>query len=291
MKPDIIHYLDYRSYLKDLIAWLREENHSLSMRKISSIAGVSSPNWVQQVVSGRIKAKPEAIERLAQYAGLSKRDKERFVQLLSFDKASTLNEKDEILRKILQDRRKMSAYTLENYQYQYFSSWYIPVVRELCTNPGFDGTEEWIAKRTQPSIRKSNVRRALRILAKLKLIKKDSSTGKWLVTTNSVVTPSEVASLAVKRYHEKISELGRSAISTFEREERDIRSITLGLSKKKYTELKRKLEDFWYELMEFASTDNETERVFQYTMHLFPISSELKNCDPDIIEDQNDSIE
>ncbi len=278
--PNTIHYLDYRSFLQDLVEWLRSENHSLSMRKIAEIAGASSPNWVQQVISRRIKAKPEALERIADYAKLSQNSKKQFLLLAAFDHARTLEEKEALLQKILRERRNVSLYTLENDQYQFFSSWYIPVIRELCTHPDFDGTEEWITQRIQPSIRPSNVRRAMRILSKLHLIKKDEISGRWVMNSTTVTTPSEVTSVAVKRYHQKIADLGKLAISTLPREERDFRSVTLGLSEKEYQKIKKRLEEFWYELMDLASECKKTEQVYQYTMQLFPVSSNIDSPCP-----------
>ncbi|MDG5815678.1 TIGR02147 family protein [Chitinispirillales bacterium ANBcel5] len=281
MKPDIIHYLDYRSYLNDLVTWLKKKSPELSMRKIAEIAGASSPNWVQQVVSRRIKAKPEALRRISQFSNLSHTDTERFVLLAAFDHAKNLNEKDLLLRKILRDRRRAKYYTLENHQYQFFSSWFIPVVRELCTHPQFDGTEEWIASKIQPPVRKNSVKKALQILSDLNLIRKEKNSKRWEKTTNSVTTPSEIASVAIKRYHKKVMKLGEEALETIPRDQRDFRSITLGLSEKRYKEIKKRIEEFWYELLEYAANDNNTERVFQYNTQLFPISTLTKENSSD----------
>jgi uncharacterized protein (TIGR02147 family) len=81
-----------------------------------------------------------------------------------------------------------------------------------------------------------------------------------------------VLSLAVTTYHKHVIELSHDAIERFKPAERDIRSVTFGISKAGYEEIKKRQETFWKELLAYADTQTSVDRVYQMNMQLFPVS-------------------
>ena len=69
-------------------------------------------------------------------------------------------------------------------------------------------------------------------------------------------------------------QLAHDAIKVFAPGERDVRSITIGLSEPAYGELKSRLENVWKEVLEFAGTQQEIEKVYQVNLQLFPLIRE-----------------
>ena len=122
------------------------------------------------------------------------------------------------------------------------------------------------------------VKKSIDLLETLKLITREES-GKWIHTDRTISTPSEVISVAVIKYHQEIISLSKEAIERFRPEERDIRSVTLGVTKKGAAELKKRMEAFWKEILSYSDTQDDVEQVLQVNMQLFPLSiiKEKKN--------------
>ncbi|MBD3391300.1 MAG: TIGR02147 family protein, partial [Chitinivibrionales bacterium] len=106
--------------------------------------------------------------------------------------------------------------------------------------------------------------------------KGDSRSDRWVQTDAVISTPSEVLSLAVTRYHRDMIALGRDAVERFGPSQRDIRSVTLGMSKEGYREVKRRLEAFWNDLLVFSETQGSQDTVYQVNMQLFPLTRDKK---------------
>jgi uncharacterized protein (TIGR02147 family) len=274
MLPDIYKYLDYRQYLMDLFAALNQRDPSFSLRRFARIAGSTSPNYLQLIRSRKLNLHPDALDAIAHDVPLKKKEADFLKILVNFDHAKTHGEKDLYFRKILQKREYKSIKTLTREQFQFFSHWYIPVVRELVIRDEYPGDPEWIAGKVMPPISESKARKGIALLEKLGLIRQDPTTQKWEMTQNVISTPSEVLSLAIATYHRDVIALAGEAIDRFKKPERDIRSVTLGLTADGVVEAKRRLEMFWKEMLEFGGTQNHAKRVFQLNMQLFPLSNE-----------------
>ena len=89
-----------------------------------------------------------------------------------------------------------------------------------------------------------------------------------------ISTPSEVLSIAVKNYHRNVIKLAGEAIERFEKPQRDIRSVTVGLSEEGFDEVKKRLESFWKELLDFSAGEKNIKKVYQINMQLFPLSKD-----------------
>jgi uncharacterized protein (TIGR02147 family) len=79
-------------------------------------------------------------------------------------------------------------------------------------------------------------------------------------------------------YHLDTIELGRDSLSRFKADQRDIRSVTLGIPESKIKELKSRVEAFWSDLLAFANESGDVEKVMQVNIQMFPMS---KGCDSD----------
>jgi uncharacterized protein (TIGR02147 family) len=275
MRPDIFTYLDYRHYMSDLFASLKAEDHSFSFRAFAKHAGSTSPNFFQLIRDRKLNIGPANIVALSAALGLSKKEEEYFETIAAFDHAKTHEEKDRHFHRMLVSREYRSIKQLEKEQYVYFSHWYIPVVRELVTCPDFSGEPAWIAERIVPQISESKVRKGISLLESLGLIGKEG--GRWIQTVNSAIsTPSEVISLAIIKYHQDVIALARESLERFDMNERDIRSVTIGVSNEGFGEIKKRMEAFWKELIAFGDTQKTVEQVLQVNMQVFPLTKDIK---------------
>jgi uncharacterized protein (TIGR02147 family) len=271
MNPNIYTYLDYRHYLIDLFSELKKENPSFSFRSFAKMAGSSSPNFLQLIQARKLNIQSAGIHSLSQNIKLTRKERSYFEYLVDFDHAKTHAEKDRFFRLILLAREYKQIQTLDKSQYELFSHWYIPVIRELVVSPHFNGNPAWIGERIIPPVSPAKVKKGIAVLLSLGLITKNDA-GAWAHTDRVVSTPSEVLSVAVATYHKNVLSLARDAIERFSPDERDIRSVTLGVSMEGYMEVKKRLEAFWKELLAYAEAQKNVDRIFQVNMQLFPLS-------------------
>ena len=272
MHQGIYSYLDYRHYLGDLYLSLKKADASFSMRSFAKMAGSSSPNFLQLVRERKLNIRPAGIHALSRSLRLPARERKFLECLVAFDHARTHDEKDRCFRSILHAREHRQVRTLQRSQYELFSHWYIPVVRELVIDPRGRGDPAWIGRRIVPAVSPSKVRKGIAVLESLGLIRRGGN-GAWEQTDRAVSTPSEVLSLAVTTYHKSVIRLAREALEAFGPEERDVRSVTVGVSAEGYAEVKRRTEAFWKELLAFSGAQGTSDgRVYQVNMQIFPLS-------------------
>jgi uncharacterized protein (TIGR02147 family) len=267
----IYTYLDYRHYLTDLFAALKAEEKAFSFRTFAKMAGSSSPNFLQLIQARKLNIQSAGIHALSQSLKLTRKERSYFEYMVEFDHAKTHDEKDRYFRQILLTKEYKQIQTLDKSQYELFSHWYIPVIKELIVSPGFTGDPAWIGEQIIPPVSPAKIRKGITVLSSLGLIRKKEN-GTWVHTDRVVRTPSEVLSVAVTTYHKSILALARDAIERFPPEERDIRSVTLGVSIEGYTEVKNRLEAFWKELLAYAEIQKSVDRIYQVNMQLFPLS-------------------
>jgi uncharacterized protein (TIGR02147 family) len=276
MKLNIYTYLDYRHFLTDLFNELKSEDLSFSFRTFAKLAGSTSPNFLQLIQARKLNIQTAGIHALSQSLKLKRKERSYFESMVEFDHAKTHEEKDRYFRQMLLAKEYKQIQTLDKSQYELFSHWYIPVIRELIVSPHFSGDPDQIGEQIIPPVSPAKVKKGIAVLSSLGLIRREEN-GIWVHTDRVVSTPSEVLSVAVATYHKNILGLAREAIERFPPEERDIRSVTFGVSAEGYAEVKKRLETFWKELLVYAETQKNVDRIFQVNMQLFPLSKKGEN--------------
>lgn len=293
-KPDIFAYLDYRKYLRDAFEALKaaaqagraasktrtaakgrgtgEARAKISYRSFAKEAGYSSPNLLQLILAGERDLAPAQIPGTVRALRLNKQETEFFADLVAFDRAEGFDEKTFHYQRMLRSRRHAEARPIEKGQFEYLEQWYHPVVRELVAHPEFDGTPEWLTGRVHPRITSAQAEKSLQLLEQLGMIRRDAATGRLMQADAQISTAPEVASLAVANYHRSVLKLAEGSIDAFDGDHRDLRAVTLGISKDKFPELKRKLEAFWREILDLGSEAGPIEDVYQVNIQAFPLT-------------------
>lgn len=271
--PDIYTYIDYRHYVLDLIAALRNERSDFSYQGFAEMIGASSPDFLRQIRDRNFNLSAGAIEALVTYVPLSDPQADYFREIVAFDQAQTNDEKEQHFHEIRSLREYRTIRQLNKQQFDIFSHWYLPAVRELVCSPRYRDDPQWLTEHVVPQISLNQAEEAITILQSLKLISYDSDSKCWRQTHEVVSTPATVRSSSLKKYHKHMISLGQEAIDRFAPSQRDIRSVTLGLSEEGYEEVCRRVTGFWKELLAYAETQKDADQVVQVNMQVFPLST------------------
>ena len=270
-RPNIFNYLDYRSYLRDMFAYYKEKDSKFSYRYFSGKAGFASPNFIQLVMTGKRNLTADSLSKIAKGFGLKKKERDFLENMVLMNQAKNHDDKNHYYHRLMTDKGITGVRHLEKASYDYFSTWYYPVIREVVLFGEGRLTAEDIAKLLNPPITVAQAAKALAVLVELKLIVKNKD-GAWAVTDKAVTTGPEVTSLVIANFHREMIALAREAIERFPREERDISALTLSIDGNNIAELKKRIAEFRKELLTFACNEKGSNQVVQVNFQLFPVT-------------------
>lgn len=275
---EVHEYLDYRAYLRDFYAAKKAESKSFSYRSFARKAGVSSPNYLKLVIDGRRNLSARMAERFAKACGLDQENARYFVCLVSFSQAPTSAEKAKEYAKLTSFRSYRRAHKLDLAHAAYYGDWYMPVIRELAAFRDFREDPAWIAEQLLPAITRTQAARALETLMALGLLVRDEQ-GKLVQADAMVSTGPETTGLHIAAFHRAMTSRALESIDLVSKEERDISSLTLGLSRGGLVAFKQRLQRFRRELLELSALE-DAEQVVQLNFQLFPLSRSPKRGAP-----------
>ncbi len=266
---DLYCYLSYRDYLRDAHQCLKEKDSKYSFRYMSQKVGSSSPSWLSDIIKGRINLTESYLANLVKIFKMGKKQERFFKLLVSYDQAASHELQKKYLQEILMSKElKVDIITVK--KFEYFSKWYIPVMRELLFTTDFDGTDySMLAKFFVPPIKEKEAHEALQILIDLELISQDSK-GYWRPTSKVVSKDSSISSVYIPAYHLENIRLGSESIERFEKEERNISSVTMNLTQEQYQNACEEIQRLREKLLNMSTVSGNTGPIYQCNIQLFP---------------------
>ena len=168
-KISIFTYEDFRKFLEDKFNELKAEKPVYSYRYFSKKAGFASPNFLKLVILGERNLTKESIQKFSNALGLNQKEYEYFENLVFLNQSKTMQEKRFYFENLSKNKKFLLIKKLEKLQYDYYSIWYVPVIREMIELTSFINDDHWIAENIKPTIKPSEVRKAIKILKDLKI--------------------------------------------------------------------------------------------------------------------------
>jgi uncharacterized protein (TIGR02147 family) len=268
---DLYDYIDYRCYLHDYYQQRKSRHPYFSCRYIAQKVGFRSASFFSQLLKGRCNMSPAMALRFAKFLKLNKRQTDYFEALVQYCQAKTHDAKRRAFERLMSCRgAKVSI--LNPDRFAYFDNWYFPVIRELLHFYPFDGDYRELASLVHPPIRPDDARRAISVLTRLGLIRKESS-GRYVRCDQcGISTGAECASVVLDSYHKSTLDQAGYAIEQLPRDERTISTLTLSLSEEAYCKIDEELAAFRRRVMDIAANDRDEERVYQYNFQVYPVT-------------------
>ena len=270
--PDLFKYLDYRHYLKDYYREQKEKKGSrFSFRSFARAAGLSSPNFLKLVMDGKRNLGPEGIVHFIKALRFNKEEAAYFENLVHFNQASTDDERNEWYKRLSTSKKYREVKQIEKDYFVYFSRWYYAAIREMVLLPDFKEDPDWIARKLSPPITTREATTALELLQKMGFLKRDK-TVRLIQSERNITTAREVQSLAISNFHRQMIKQAAESIERTTADKRDISSLTVALSKEKFQEAKRRIQEFRRELNILLSEDGKSDSVYQINFQIFNLS-------------------
>jgi uncharacterized protein (TIGR02147 family) len=258
-KPEIYSYSDFRHYLKDLYTFQKKTDKRYSHRFIATKVRATSSGWFSDVISGRINLTATYISRLISVFKLPVAEADYFRALVDCSQSTNLEDKNRYLELLLENR-KSGAKTVTREQFIYYSTWYIPVIRELLFFYDFNGDYRKLARMLRPPIRVAEARGAIDILKELQFIEPDAN-GNLKPKDAILRKESSFKSLQWANFQKSAMELATEAIDHFNREERDISSVLVSLSPETMRIAKDEVARLRKKLLKLSEADQHRNTV------------------------------
>jgi len=270
IEPDVLQYSNYRTYLADYYEFKKAQSPIFSHRYFALKAGLSSPNYLKLVMDGKRNLTKKSSMKFATALGLKGLRADFFENLVFFNQADALTERNANYENILRTRAKAGLKKLDEAQFRLFSNWRHIAVRELAATKGFRFDARWVAKKLGQSVTEKQAEESLQLLATLGLLKKTANG--FMQSEVNITTSDEVRSLLVKNYHHEMIRLADKALDTMPASRRDISSITIPILAKDFGKVKEHIQLMRKELLNLAAGPGSGEDVVQVNIQLFPLT-------------------
>ncbi|MBX7149525.1 TIGR02147 family protein [bacterium] len=266
----VFSYTNYREFLKDWYQATKSSRASMSFRTFSERGGFKSTNILKFVMEGKRNLTEDSIVKFATALKLNKQESDFFRNLVYMNQAESHDARDNHYKKMLQSKKYGNLKPIEKNQYEFYSAWYHPVVRELVCQDEYKGNIAWLLSRIHPSITETQALKSIEVLENLGFIRKKD--GKYEQHETLITTGPESASIALHNYHQNMLTLAKELLPLVPAAKRDVSALTLGVASHKIPELKKKIREFREDILKFVSQDNKADEIVALTLQLFPLT-------------------
>jgi uncharacterized protein (TIGR02147 family) len=251
-------------------------NPGFSYQVFAHKAGIPNKGFLYNVITGLKNLSKSSAVKLAQAMGLGASESDFFENLVSFNQAKNLRERNYFFEKLcaIKSTKSGSALVreLRAEQYEFYSTWFFSAIRSLIDMHPFVDEFAWLAKSVYPPIKPLDAKKAITLLQKLGMIRKGEK-GRLEVVDKTITAGEEVVQLGLLNFQKQTAELALKAIEEMPKDKRNISGMTLGISRKTYDLICQEIRGFQSRLQKLAEVDTEADNVYQFNFQFFPISN------------------
>lgn len=263
-------FLDYRVYLRAVIAAKRAASPAFSLEMLGRKTGCLTKSHLSLILSGKRNLTRARADALGKALGLTETELCYFRPLVAFTDAKASADRETYLSILVAESQRRKGATLPLMAYRVLESWHGLVIRELARLPGFDA--DAVPQRLKGRLSASEARRAVTALVETGLLA--PAPGGGLVASDETLrTSDEISSLAIRRYHRSVLALAADVLDTDPVSDREFGSITLLLRPSDKPKLKELIKTFREQALALAApADDPDARVSQLNLQMYDVS-------------------
>jgi len=270
LPPSVYDYRDYRAFLRDWWEHRKAIDRRLSLRAFAQRAGYESFSVYRNIASGLRNLTPRYLPGFQKALGLGEREKEFFALLVDFTHATTIEgrqERWEAMRRLL----PLQAYRMDDRHREFWEEWHHVAVLQSLFVLDISDDHAGLGLFLEPPIGAMEARRSLKLMAKLGLIERNAD-GFWKPTGRSLVGGFEVGQIHIRRHQDAMIEKAREALDRFPSSRRFVVGETLSIPASAEPELRRRIEGFQRDLVEWVLVQEGEDQVVQFNVQYFPLT-------------------
>jgi uncharacterized protein (TIGR02147 family) len=278
-KTEILHksvynYHDYRTYLRDHIAYEKSVDPQYSLRSLAKKAKVSAA-YLSVVLNGHKGLSKKVMEKLIKVLELGPEEKEYFRLLMTIADSDVIEERVEALDKLQKFRRYRNLNPKETETYRYLTKWYYVAIRELATLPDFKMDVKWIAEKLCYPLSNAEITKALNFLTKYHFIEPKPD-GTVTIPQKKIECWGGVYRMALGQFYRQIYGLASTSIETIPRDERHIIGDTIAIPAESFHEFKEILDDSLKRISKLGNSKANPDSIYHIGFLGFPLAKGKK---------------
>jgi uncharacterized protein (TIGR02147 family) len=274
--PVVFDYLDYVKFLRDYYRVRHSFDRWFSYRYIQSKTGID-PGYLYKVFQGKKALPQKKVPAIAEMLNFCKREKEYFALLVQYGKAKSNENIRRYFEKLLQFR-EIPTRTVMAGEYEYYTKWYYAALRQILSIIPFRGDYASLARMTVPAITPGEAKKGVALLCKLGLVKKLED-GAFQVADKFLSTGEGWLSIGVRRFQQETIGLAHRALDTVPRDQRDISTVTVTLSKQGFDEARKRIRRFRQDMLELVNMNGDPAGVYHVNVQMIPIGRLTEGSD------------
>ncbi len=267
--PEIYRYHDYRAFLRDWLAFIRQQN-KVSMRKLAAGAGLSVA-YLSMILAGTRNFSDEALEKLLPHLGLD-RNQEAYFRLL---RTIAESESQDVRVAALKKLQKFSAYRHLNQNeveaYRYLTNWYYVAIREMVGMPEFRADPRWIQSKLKYQVPLEEIAKALQFLSDYRFIELLPD-GRARLPEKQVDCWGGIYKIVLAQFHQEMFSLASRSIDTTPRDQRNITFHTMAFSSERFEMIRKIMDEALAKVRELGESENSGDAVYHISFAGFPLT-------------------
>lgn len=267
----LFDYTDFRTFLRDYYSLQKKRTRGFSHRFISGHLGFTSPNFLKLVMDGKRNISKRSLKKITWGLGLNKKETEYFSYLVFFTQARDRVEKNYYFGLIAGMRASKNITVVARDQFEYFSEWYHPIVREIVLGRSEPLDYALLSQCVHQKVSPVRIRKSVDLLKRLGLIRPNAA-GAYAHSSPLLNTGNELDSFAVRRYHNEVLNIARQTLDDVEPENREVSHLTVRISPEGFQKIKQRLQELRGELLQTVSEDHAPDGVYHVNFQLYPVA-------------------
>lgn len=279
MKP-VFTYLNYRKFLHDYYEDQKRTVRKFSYRFFAQRAGIKAASLLREVISGQRNLTDKMALKFSKAMKFTPKEERYFCNLVKFNQAKTEREKQEYYAILLSFNNSVVENPLSKDQYEYYSQWYHSAIRELIAGEKSDYDIEYISERLIPQVKKSEVKKSIDLLFRLKMINVDANgiiQQKQAHITSGTTEENEMLILNRRQFNSSMIALAKEANENLSPKERNVSGLTIGVSNEAYDSIVAELSQFKERILNIVANDSTKGTPYQLNFQLFPLAKKDSN--------------
>lgn len=278
MTKSIFDYTDYRNFLRDHSERLKKQNPKWSFGWWSKRLGLANTGVITNIVNGHRHPGSQILDKLVRDLKMNKPEETYFRNLVLLAKTKENPELSQLVLQKLENSHPTKHFALiEESAFQAVAKPHYYAIREIVNLKNFEKSATWIQDRLRIKVSKPEIKRAIKDLLSLGMLK-ESTTGKIDYHKGSMRTSTDVASEALRQFHESMISLAEKSIREIKIEERDITGCTFSISKSDLPQIKKEIANFRMRIMNQFEKLGNGDEVYQLNVQLFPLTKNIKGA-------------
>jgi uncharacterized protein (TIGR02147 family) len=269
-KPNVYSYHDYRVFLKELIAFLQEQQSDLSLRKIAEKAELAV-GYLPMVLSGKRNLTVKSLEALRKILKLKADEIAYLKYMMELNDSDNREDKLELVKKMQKFHKYEDENSKELEAYKYLTKWHYVAIREMILLKDFKNDPEWIQERLSFAVTPKDIGEALEFLLEHGFIEK-AGRGKFQVKDKMLDCFDGIYRLSLGEFYKQVFSLAIEAIDKVPRNERLLLGHTFAVSENSFDKVTAVLNEALTKIRAIEEADSEKDRVYQVSFTAFPLT-------------------